>query len=150
MRYMMIVTGSENLAASGPPPAALFEAIDKLGEEAAKKGTMVSFGGLHPTSSGARIRLTNGKLITTDGPFAESKEVIGGFSIINVASKEEAVEEGRKFMELHRVHWPTWQGELEIRQMYEQEDDVQAAQIEGSRRLEQVGGGRGHEPLPTR
>jgi hypothetical protein len=147
MRYMMIVTGSENFAASGPPPVALFEAIDRLGEEAAKKGTMVSFGGLQPTSSGARIRLTNGKLITIDGPFAESKEVIGGFSIINVASKEEAVEEGRKFMELHRVHWPDWQGELEIRLMYEQEDDVQAAQIEGSRRLEHAGGGRGHEPV---
>ena len=137
MRYMMIVTGSENFAASGPPPAALFEAIDRLGEEAAKKGTMVSFGGLQPTSSGARIRLTKGKLITTDGPFTESKEVIGGFSIFNYASREEALQESRKFMELHRVHWPQWEGEIEIRQMYEEEDDVRAEQIEGSRLLEQ-------------
>jgi hypothetical protein len=135
MRYMVIVTGSENLAASGPPPAELMEAIDKLSEEATKNGTMVSFGGLHPTSSGARMRLTNGKLIKTDGPFAESKEVIGGFSIINVASREEALEEGRKFMELHRVHWPSWEGQIEIRLMYEQEDDVVATQIEGSRLL---------------
>ena len=147
MRYMMIVTGSENFAASGPPPAALFEAIDRLGEEAAKKGTMVSFGGLQPTSSGARIRLTNGKLITTDGPFTESKEVIGGFSIYNVASKEEALEEVRKFMELHHAHWPNWQGQVELREMYEEEDDVRAAQIEGSRLLEHVGGVRSHEPL---
>ncbi len=147
MRYMIIVTGSENLAASGPPPAALIEAIDRLSAEATKKGTLLSFGGLHPTSSGARMRVTNGKIITTDGPFTESKEVIGGFSIWNVASKEAALEEARNFMELHRVHWPKWQGEFEIRQMYEEEDDVQAAQIEGSRVLEHAGGVRGHQPL---
>ena len=141
MRFMTIVTGSENLAASGPPPAALGEAIEKHLEEAIQKGTMVSFGGLYPTASGARMRLVNGKIITTDGPFTESKEVIGGFSILNVASKEEALAEARKFMELHRVHWPSWQGEVEIRQMFEQEDDVQAAQIEGSRLLEQAGHG---------
>lgn len=146
MRYMIIVTGSENLAASGPPPAALIEAIDRLSEEAIKKGTLVSFGGLQPTSSGTRMRIRNGKITTTDGPFTESKEVIGGFSIINAASKEAAVEEARNFMELHRVHWPKWEGEIEIRLMYEQEDDVRAAQIEGSRLLEQAGGVRGHEP----
>jgi len=139
MRYMMIVSGSENLAASGPPPAALIEAVERLGEEAAKKGSMVSFGGLKPTSSGARMRITNGKLITTDGPFTESKEVIGGFSIFNFASKEEALEEARRFTELHRVHWPNWEGEIEIREMYEEADDVGAAQIEASRLLEHTG-----------
>lgn len=143
MRYMMIVSGSENLAASGPPPAALMEAIEKLTEEEARKGRMLSFGGLKPTSSGARMRLTNGKIITTDGPFTESKEVIGGFSIFNFASREEALEEARKFMELHRVHWPNWQGEVEIRQMYEEEDDVGATQAEASRLLENAGGVRG-------
>jgi len=143
MRYMVIVTGSESLAAAGPPPAALMEAIDKLSEEMTKKGTLVSFGGLQPTSSGTRMRITNGKIITTDGPFTESKEVIGGFSIINVASKEAALEEARTFIELHRVHWPKWEGEVEIRLMYEQEDDVRAAQIEGSRLLEHAGGIRG-------
>ena len=136
MRYMVIVKGSENFAASGPPPAALMEAIDRLAGEGAKKGTLVSFGGLHPTSSGARMRITNGELVTTDGPFTESKEVIGGFSILSVASREEALEEARTFMELHRVHWPGWEGEIEIRQLYEQEDDVRAVQIEASRRLE--------------
>jgi len=144
MRYMMIVSGSENLAASGPPPAALFEAIEKLGEELTRKGTMVSFGGLQPTSSGARMRLVNGKIVTTDGPFTEAKEVIGGFSIINVASREEALEQAREFMELHRVHWPKWEGQTEIRLMYEEQDDVQAVQSEASRRLEHAGdaGGR--------
>jgi hypothetical protein len=136
MRYMVIVKGSENLAASGPPPAALVEEIDRLGQELAKKGTMVSFGGLKPTSAGVRMRITNGEIITTDGPFTESKEVIGGFSILNVASREAALEEARTFMELHRVHWPGWEGEIEIRRMYEEEDDVRETQIEASRRLE--------------
>jgi hypothetical protein len=146
MRYMMIVSGSENLAESGPPPAELVEAIGKLGEEMTKKGKMVSFGGLKPTSSGTRMRVKNGKIIMTDGPFTESKEVIGGFSIFDFASKDEALAEARQFVELHRVHWPKWEGEIEIRQMYEEEDDVRAAQIEGSRLLEHAGGVRGREP----
>src|SRR5689334_11539899 len=61
MRYMFIVSGPENLAASGPPPAALIEEIGRLAEEALKDGKMVSFGGLKPTSSGARMRITKGK-----------------------------------------------------------------------------------------
>ena len=137
MRYMFIVKGPESLAESGPPPAALVEAIGTLCEEAVKQGRMVSFGGLKPTSTGARIRIVKGKIVTTDGPFTESKEVIGGFSIYNVASKEEALEEARKFMALHHAYWPTWQGEVEIRPMYEEEDDVRETQIEGSRVLEQ-------------
>ena len=137
MRYMFIVSGSESFTESGPPPAALVEAIGTLCEEAIKQGRMVSFGGLKPTSTGARMRMANGKIVTTDGPFAESKEVIGGFSIYKVASKEEALEEARRFMELHHAHWPTWQGEVEIRAMYEEEDDVRETQIEGSRLLEQ-------------
>jgi hypothetical protein len=145
MRYMFIVSGSENLAASGPPPAALIEAIERLGEEATKNGKMVSFGGLQPTSFGARMRITKGKIETTDGPFTESKEVIGGFSIFNLASKEEALEEARKFTELHRVHWPKWEGVIEIRPMYEEDDDVAATQVEASHLLEHAGGVRGHE-----
>ena len=120
MRYMMIVKGDENFDRSGPPPQALMEAIGKLGEEAAKTGKMISMGGLRHTADGARIRLTNGKLTITDGPFTEAKEVIGGFSVMNLASKEEAIEEARKFMELHRLHWPQWNGETEIRAMYEE------------------------------
>jgi hypothetical protein len=137
MRYMFIVSGSESLAESGPPPAALIEAIGTLCEEAVKQGRMVSFGGLKPTSSGARMRIANGKIVTTDGPFTESKEVIGGFSIFELASKEEALEELRKFMELHHAHWPKWQGQVELREMYEEQDDVRETQIEGSRVLEQ-------------
>lgn len=140
MRYMFIVKGSESFAVSGPPPAALFEAMERLTVEAIKEGKMVSFGGLKPTSSGARMRITHGKLVTTDGPFSESKEVIGGFTIFNLASKEEALEEARGFMELHRVHWPEWEGEVEIREMYEEADDVAAMQLEASQALEDARG----------
>jgi hypothetical protein len=143
MRYMMIVTGSENFAKSGPPPAALYEAIEGMTEDYIKNGKLVSFGGLQPTSTGARIRSKDGKLVKIDGPFSESKEVIGGFSILNVASREEALAEGEKFIELHRVHWPAWEGELEIRLMYEAEDDVQATQLEGSRASEHKSGASG-------
>jgi hypothetical protein len=120
MRYMMVVKGDENFAASGPPPMELMEAIGKLGEEAARAGKMVSMGGLEHSSKGATVRLRGGKLVTTDGPFTEAKEVIGGFTILNLASKEEAIAEAVKFMELHRKLWPAWEGETEVRLMYEE------------------------------
>ena len=139
MRYMFIVSGPENLAESGPPPASLIEAIGTLIEEEVKEGKLLSFGGLKPTATGTRVRIANGKLVMTDGPFTESKEVIGGFSIYKFASREEALAELRKFMELHRAHWPKWQGQVEMREMYEEEDDVRETQIEGSQRLERSG-----------
>jgi hypothetical protein len=138
MRYMFIVSGSENHAESGPPPAELFEEIGRLIEQDTKSGRLVSFGGLQPTSSAARVRIVNGKVTTTDGPFTEAKEVIGGFSIYDFKSRDEALAEAHKFMELHRKHWPAWQGQVEIRQMFEAEDDVREKQIEGSRAVEQA------------
>jgi hypothetical protein len=120
MRFMMIVKGDENFRASGPPPKELMAAIDKLMEDTAKTpGKMVSTGGLQHTSKGARVLLRGGKLTVVDGPFTEAKEMIGGFAIMDLASKEEAIEESKKFMELHRLHWPGWDGESEIRQMYD-------------------------------
>ena len=119
MRYLMIIKGDENFRASGPPPKALMDAIGELGIEATKAGKIVSMGGLQHSSRGATIRIDRGKLAVKDGPFSEAKEVIGGFTIMNLASKEEAIEEARKFMELHRQHWPGWDGECEIRLMYE-------------------------------
>ena len=118
MRYLMIVKGDENFSASGPPPKALMDAIDQLGVEASKTGKMVSMGGLQHTSKGATLRLDGGKLTVKDGPFTEAKEVIGGFTIMELPSKEAAIEEARKFMELHRKLWPSWSGECEVRLMY--------------------------------
>ena len=120
MRYMMIVKGNEKLDRSGPPPAAMMQAIGDLTDEYLKNGKLLSFGGLHETKEGFRVRSANGKLTTTDGPFTESKEVIGGFSILKLDSREEAIAEARKFMELHRRHWPEWEGEVEVRRMFEE------------------------------
>ncbi len=119
MKFMMIVKGAEDFGTAGPPPQSLMEAIDKLGQEATKAGKMVTMGGLQPTSKGASLRLKGGKIITKDGPFTEAKEMIGGFTILELPSKEAAIEEARKFMELHRIHWPGWEGETEVREMYE-------------------------------
>jgi hypothetical protein len=116
MRFMTLVKSAET---SAPPPQALMHAIGKLGVEAAGKGVMVEMGGLFPTAMGARVRLAGGKLTVTDGPFTEAKEVIGGYAVYAVKSKEEALEWTRRFMALHQEHWKGWEGEVELRQMYD-------------------------------
>ena len=116
MRFMMIVKHPER---QGPPPKALMDAIAKLGEEATKAGTMLGSGGLCQTGPGARVRLSGGNVTVTDGPFTEAKEVIGGYAQFELKSKEEAVESAVRFMELHKKHWPGWEGETEVRQMFE-------------------------------
>ena len=73
--------------------------------------------GLRPTAEGFRVRLSKGQLKLTDGPFTEAKEVVGGYAIVEVASREEAENVAREFMELHRVHWPSFEGESEVRQI---------------------------------
>ena len=98
------------------------DAIAKLAEEEAKAGTMLGSGGLGPTALGARVRLSGGQVTVTDGPFTEAKEVIGGYAQFELKSKEEAVESAVRFMELHKKYWPGWEGETEVRQMFEPED----------------------------
>ncbi len=115
MRYMMIVKHSEK---QGPPPKSLMDAIAKLAEEEVKAGTMLGNGGLGPTNQGARVRLSGGQVTVTDGPFTEAKEVIGGYAQFELKSKKDAVESAVRFMELHKKHWPGWEGETEVRQMY--------------------------------
>jgi len=117
MKFMTIVKCAEM---TEPPPEALIDGIMALGEEAKQKGVFVDWGGLHPTATGARVRIAKGKLTVTDGPFTEAKEVIGGFTIYDVASREEALDWVRRFMELHLKHFPGWEGETEIRQMFEE------------------------------
>jgi len=119
MRFMMIVKHAEN---QGPPPPQLMDAITKLAEQEARAGTMLGNGGLGPTAQGARVRLSGGKVTVTDGPFTETNEVIGGFAQFELKSKEAAVESAVRFMELHRKHWPGWEGETEVRQMFDPQD----------------------------
>ena len=119
MRFMMIVKSAEN---QGPPPQQLMDAIAKLAEDEAKAGTMLGSGGLAPTAQGARVRLSGGKVSVIDGPFTEAKEIIGGYAQFELKSKEEAVQSAIAFMELHKQHWPGWEGETEVRQMYGPDD----------------------------
>lgn len=119
MRFMMLVKSAEN---SGPPPQALMDAIGKMAEKAIKAGQMILSGGLAPTALSSRVRLSRGKLTTTDGPFAESNEVVGGFAVFEFRSREEAIESTVSFMELHKQHWPGWDGETEVRQILGPED----------------------------
>ena len=119
MRFMMIVKSAER---SGFPPKELMEAIGKLSEEAVNAGTMLGSGGLAPSALGTRVRLSAGQLTVIDGPFTEAKEVVGGYAQFELKSKEDAVASAVRFMELHKKHWPGWEGETEVRQMFGPED----------------------------
>ncbi len=119
MKFMMLVKHAEN---QGAPPKGFMDAMAKIGEEAAKAGTMVESGGLAPTARSTRVRLSRGHLTAVDGPFTEAKEIVGGFAILQYHSKEAAIEGAKQFMELHRQHWPGWEGETEVRQVLGPED----------------------------
>jgi hypothetical protein len=119
MRFMTIVKGYKP---SGPPPQALMDAIGKLGAEAIRAGTLIQTGGLASTADGARVQLSDDRITVTDGPFTEAKEVIGGYAVFELRSKQEAIEQTMRFMELHKRHWPGWEGETEVRQMSEWQD----------------------------
>ena len=119
MRFIMLVKHAEP---SGPPPKALMDAMAKLSEEAIKAGTIRSNGGLAPTAQSTRVRLSGGHIKVTDGPFTEAKEVIGGYAEFELKSKQEAIEGAVHFMELHKKHWPGWEGETEIRQVFGPDD----------------------------
>jgi hypothetical protein len=123
MRFMMLVKHAETN--SGPPPKELMDAIAKLSEEAVNAGTMVASGGLAPTAASTRVRLSGGKVTAIDGPFTEAKEVVGGYAVFDLKSKEEAIEGALHFMELHRKYWPGWEGETEVRQIFGPEEFAQ-------------------------
>jgi len=115
----MLMTKLANESAP-PPPMELMAALGKFTAEMTKKGAVVSTGGLMHTSKGAKLRLSGGKITVTDGPFAEAKECIGGYAVVQVNSKEEAIEMAREFLQIHAdVMGPAYELDSEIRQMYE-------------------------------
>ena len=116
MRFMMLVKHPDKF--SGAPPKTLMDAINRLPAASA----MVAGGALAPEAASTHVRVTRGDLNTTDGPYSESKEVIGGFAIFDFDSKQAAIESAQHFMDLHRIHWPGWEGETEIRQISGPED----------------------------
>jgi len=118
MKYLTFIRHPESHRESGPPPA-LMEAMGKFVEKSLKNGTLVDTGGLLPSKDGVRVRLSKGKITVSDGPFSEAKEVIGGWAILKTNSKAEAVRIATEFMELHRKYWPGFEGESELRPMFD-------------------------------
>ena len=118
MRFMVIVKASKNSEAGIMPSAELLGAMGKFNEEMVKAGVMLAGEGLHPSSKGKRIRFEGTKRTVIDGPFAETKELVAGFWLIQVKSKEEAIE----WMRRCPAPMPGEESELEIRQVFEAAD----------------------------
>jgi len=116
MRFMVIRKADKDTEAGKMPSEELLAAMGAYNEDLMKRGILIDGMGLQPSAKGARVTITGGKVTVVDGPFAEAKELIAGFSLIEVASKEEAIELVRR--------WPREDGdvELEIRQVFEPED----------------------------
>jgi hypothetical protein len=114
MRFLGTIKAAED---QGAPPPALQEAMGKFIQEAFAAGVIHETGGLGPSAEAVRLRLESGSLHVTDGPFTESREVVGGYVIYEVPSREVALDWSRRFMELHRQHWPGFVGESEVREM---------------------------------
>jgi hypothetical protein len=118
MKFLVLIKVDESV--SEAPPQALFDAMDKLIAEQTKSGLLLETAGLTPTSQGARVRIKGKKLHVTDGPFAEATEVIGGYAMINAASREEAIQSAKDFLQLHIDHWPGFEAACEVRQVAEE------------------------------
>lgn len=121
MRYMMMLMTDQH-AEARPDPRLLAE-MGKFIQEMTRAGVLLTTSGLAPTSQSTRIRASDGQLTLVDGPFAEVKEVIGGFAIVQTRSKDEALEWGKRFMKIHQdILGPTWQGVSEVRQLFGPEE----------------------------
>jgi hypothetical protein len=118
MRFMVIVKASKDSEAGKMPSQELLAAMGKYNEELVKAGIMLSGEGLHPSSKGTRVRFSGNKRTVTDGPFAETKELIAGFWLWQVKSKEEAIE----WVKRCPNPMPGTESEIEIRQVFEAED----------------------------
>jgi len=112
MRFMSMIRIEENTGQA--PSEQLMSDMGKLMEELARTGQLISTAGLRPTSEGVRVRWRRGQLSTVDGPFTETKEVIGGYAILEAKSKAEAIELTQRFL---RIHGTEWNIECEVRQL---------------------------------
>jgi hypothetical protein len=114
MRFMVMVKANEDSEAGKLPSPELLAAMGKYNEELVKAGVLLAGEGLHPSAKGARVKFSGAKRTVVDGPFAETKELLGGFWLIQVKSKEEAIEWVKRV--------PFQEGEIEIRQVFETDD----------------------------
>ncbi len=110
MRFLSIYKSKE---ACEPPTAEYIAAMQQLIEDMSKAGVLVTTEGCLPSARGARVRMSNGSFTVVDGPFAETKELVGGFAILEAKSKEEAIEHTKRFLNI------VGEGECEVRQLYE-------------------------------
>lgn len=118
MRFMMIVKASKDSEAGKMPSEELLSAMGKYNEELMKAGVLIDLSGLQPSSKGFRVKFSGGNRIVTDGPFPETKELVAGYWIINVKSREEAVTWAKRVPSPH----PGEECEIEVRQFFELED----------------------------
>jgi hypothetical protein len=124
MRYLCFVKMDE---AEANPPAALMEAMGQHVGEGLASGMLLDAGGLYGVADAIEFRVSGGNVTVTDGPYAEAKEVIGGWAIIKVDSEEQARAEGQKMADLHVRHWPTWEGAIELRRISEADEAPEGA-----------------------
>lgn len=115
MRFMYLIRSEKEMC--GPPPQRLMEEIAKISQREIEAGRMIDSGGLLPLATGARVSLKNGKVSVIDGPFAEAKEIIGGYAVFEFPTKEEALASAVEFMNLHQQYGEGWEGECEMRLM---------------------------------
>jgi hypothetical protein len=113
MRFMFIIKTDSTLG----PTQALMEAMHAMAEREIAAGRMIADGGLMPRDTGVEVAIRKGKLAVTDGPFAETKEAIGGFAMFELPDRAAAVESARAFMDLHLEHMPGWEGVCEVREV---------------------------------
>ncbi len=114
MKYLMLIKHSESYRSQAPPQA-LMDAMGEFVGEGFKSGILKDTAGLKSTAEGFRVRSSKNRLTVSDGPFTEAKEVVGGYALVDVTSRDEAMKTARQFMELHRLHWPAFEGECEVR-----------------------------------
>ena len=133
MRFMMIVKSSQGCEEGKMPSEELLAAMGKYNKELVEAGVLVDLSGLQPSSKGARVKFSGGKTTLIDGPFAETKELIGGYWIIQVKSKEEAIEWARR---VPAPHGEDQEGEIEVRQFYEFTDFLPGKAVQEARELE--------------
>ena len=112
MRFLSMIRTDESRGQA--PSEQLMQDMGKLIEEMTRNGVLISTAGLRPSAEGVRLRLRGGTLSTTDGPFAETKEVIGGYAVLEAKSMQEAIELTKRFL---RVHGDEWDIECEVRQL---------------------------------
>jgi len=121
MRYMMMIKATKEYEAGIPPNPKLMAGMGKLTEEMTKAGVLLASEGLQPSSKGMRIQYSSGKRIVTDGPFAETRELIGGYAILQAKSKEEAKQLADRVVDVH-IQAGIKEFEMEIRPLFDPGD----------------------------